>query len=286
MTATGTGLLGVALGAAAGLILQDRGPTAAERNAPVESFQRTGDPRQIAVVATLGLGERIVETTAIETDTTVTPVVRVRATYSGAVPAIGILVPATILLREGLGGRAVLGRDGRPVRDLGTYSAPQEPPIDLSEIGIVQRGTFRADGDKVDFEWRAASGTPVFTLAQLRGKTVVLLSRTSFSSEGKMSLLALQDRVDAMSPEERSRLVIVPITLNEDPARAAIARPSALYRPLVAFPDVTGHEAPAILRFGSVPVMWFVGPEGAVRYRLERRVATRDDIDRGLAAAK
>lgn len=288
LTATGAGVAGAVLGAAGTSILQGRGPLVPERSAPVESFQRTGDPRQLAVVVMVGLGDRIVETEAVESDATVTPVVRVRSTLPpGAIVAsIGIFVPASVMLRQPLGTRTVLDRTGRPMRDLGNYEAPREPPIDLSEIGIVQRGTFRADGEKVDFEWRAASGAPGFALSQLRGRAVVLLSRTSFSNEGKMSLLALQDRVDAMTPDERSRIVIVPITLNEDPARAAIARPSALYRPLVAFPDVTGHEAPEILRFASVPVMWFVGPDGSVRYRVERRVATRDDIDRGLAAAQ
>lgn len=261
-------------------------PMAAERNAPVESFQRTGDPRQIAVVALLGLGERIVETTAAETDTTVTPIVRVRSTYTGAVPAIGILVPTAILLQQGLGSRAVLGRDGRPVRDLGTYEAPREPPIDLGGIGVVQRATYRRDGERVELAWRSASGASAASLSQLRGKTVVLLSRTSFSNEGKMSLLALQERVDRMRSVERSRIVIVPITLNEDPARAAIVRPSELYLPLLALSDVTGHDAPEILRFDSVPVVWFLAPDGSVRYRVERRAATVEDIERGLAAAQ
>lgn len=253
--------------------------------ARVESFQRTGDPRQLVVVVTVGLGDKVVETSARETDTTVTPIIRVRSP-GGARPAVGILVATTILLREGIGTRAVVDEQGRPVLDLGTYFAPREPPVDLGEIGIVQPGTFRMDGEKVDVEWRSASGASTFTLSQLRGATVVLLSRTSFSNDGKLSLLALQGRLAAMSREETARIVVVVITLNEDPQRAAIVRPSTLYRPLVAFPDTTGAEAPEILRFASVPVMWFLGPEGAIRYRVERRAATTEDVERGLAAAR
>lgn len=286
-----SGLIGAAIGGLIVGAVATFAATGAWRSAllsdtaPVQSFQRTGDPRQIVVVVMVGLGDRIVESTARETDTTVTPIVRV-SSPPGIRPAIGILVTMTITLRDALGSRNVLDGSGKPVLDLGTYRPPREPPIDLNEIGIVQKGTFRTTGDAIDLEWRNASGTPAFTLAQLRGSTVVMLSRTSFSNEAKMSLLALQDRLAALPPHEAERVVVVLITLNEDPQRAAIVRPSTRYRPLVAFADTTGADAPEILRFASVPVMWFVGPDGTLRHRVERRAASNQDILQGLAVAR
>jgi hypothetical protein len=171
-------------------------------------------------------------------------------------------------------------------RDLGRYEPPQEPPIDLGQIGIVEANSYRMDGDAIDFRWTNAARSETHSFTELRASTVVLLSRTSFSGEGKLTLLAVEQYLSEASAAERDRIVVVVITLNEDPARAAIGRPSVTFRPLVAFADATGAEAPAFLRFSAVPVAWFVGPDGVVRQRIEGRAATRDDIARAIAAAR
>jgi hypothetical protein len=96
--------------------------------APIDSFQRTGDPRKIVVSITIGLGNDIAERTVREDATSVTVIVGVRQS-PGSYPAIGFSVPVLVSLKEPLGDRAVLDAAGQAVRDVGDiYHSPGTNP--------------------------------------------------------------------------------------------------------------------------------------------------------------
>ena len=65
-----------------------------------------------------------------------------------------------------------------------------------------------------------------------------------------------------------------------------IIRPSPSTFPLLVPSDYVGADAPEIFRLSAVPVVWFVGPEGAVREHISGVPASPDDIARGVAAAR
>lgn len=98
----------------------------AGRAAPLEGFQRTGDPMKIVVVVTIGLLDDFAERTVTEDASSVKVVVRVR-TRPGSAVALGVPVPLTLSLREPLGSRTVTDGAGHAVRDLGTYRMPASP---------------------------------------------------------------------------------------------------------------------------------------------------------------
>jgi hypothetical protein len=75
------------------------------------------------------------------------------------------------------------------------------------------------------------------------------------------------------------------ITLGDDPLTAAVVRPSASFRPLLARPTAVGRDGPEILALGTVPTTWFVGADGALRHRVVGAVLSREDLVRGMAAA-
>jgi hypothetical protein len=90
---------------------------------PVDSYQRTADPRQVVANVTVGLSYEITEHSAREDPTTVTLTVRARRP-GGSWPAIGISVPVPITLRSDLGERTVLDSLGSGPPQHGTYRAP------------------------------------------------------------------------------------------------------------------------------------------------------------------
>lgn len=89
----------------------------------VASYQLTTDPRQVVANVTVGLSYEITEHSAREDPTTVTLIVRAHRP-GGSWPAIGILVPVPITLKNDLGGRAVVDSVGSVVPQRGTYRAP------------------------------------------------------------------------------------------------------------------------------------------------------------------
>lgn len=256
------------------------------RNASIQSFQRTGDPRKIVVTILTGFGTEIAERTVREDARSVSVTVRVRQS-PGSYPSIGIILPVVVSLSDALGSRAVLDPDGQAVLDLGQYEAPRQPPIALDDVGVVVKGSFRTVGDAIDFGWKDLRGTP-HALTELRGKVVVIHTRTSFSSEGKMTLGELEGYLQSAAPDVRSRVVVLVITLAEDPLRAAVVRPSDSWRPLVALSDaveLVGGSGPEIFRLQSVPVTWFLGTDGTVRQRASGRAMTRDEVAEAIRAA-
>lgn len=262
------------------------GTLASVRTASILNFQRTGDPSKIVVTVMIGLGTEIAERDVREESKTVSVIVRVRQS-PGTYPAIGILVPVVVSLKNALGDRTVLDGDGHPVLDLGQYEPPRQPSIDLGDVGVIEKGSFRATGDAIEFGWKDLRGAP-HALSELRGKTVVIHTRTSFSNEGKMTLLELQGYLESASPDVRSRVVVLLITLAEDPARAAVVRPSEAWRPMLAFADVVelvGGTGPEIFRLQSVPVTWFLSSEGVIRQRVVGRAMTRDEVAEAIRTA-
>jgi hypothetical protein len=164
----------VGLGA---VLLAGAASTLSVRAARVESFQRTGDPRKIVANVVIGLDDEILGASAAEDATTVRIAVRIKPpTGPGFRPAIGIGVPVVVMLKDAIGDRAVFdASSGASVRDLGMYQVPREPPVDLStEIGQVDRASFRAAGDVIDFRWTNLNRTKSESRADRRGATVVL----------------------------------------------------------------------------------------------------------------
>lgn len=92
-------------------------------SAQIDSFQRTGDARKIVVNFTIGIGDEVAERTVREDASAVTITVRIRRTLDTA-PALGVVVPVVVSLKDPLGDRAVLNADGRAVRDLGEIYRP------------------------------------------------------------------------------------------------------------------------------------------------------------------
>lgn len=255
-------------------------------SASIQNFQRTGDARKIVVTVMIGLGTEIAERDVREDAKTVSVTVRVRQS-PGTYPAIGIVVPVLVSLKDALGERTVLDGDGRPVLDLGRYDPPRQPPIEVDDVGVIEKGSFRATGDSIDFAWKDLRGAP-HALSELRGKTVVVHTRTSFSSEGKITFMELQSYLESAPPDVKSRVVVLLITLAEDPVRAAVVRPSESWRPLLAFSDVVelvGGTGPEIFRLQSVPVTWFLSSDGVIRQRVTGRAMTRDEVADAIRTA-
>lgn len=96
------------------------------RAVTIEGFQRTADPMKIIVVVTIGLLDDFADRTLNEDASSVRITVRVRS-RGGSSPALGVLVPVTLSLREPLGSRAVLDSSGRAVPDLGIYQPRATP---------------------------------------------------------------------------------------------------------------------------------------------------------------
>lgn len=276
-------LAGVGLVGGIGAVLRTgRGSSERKR---VESFQQTGDPSRVIANALTGFGDEIVGSSAAESATTVKITVRAKAPIGrGYRPAIGIIVPVIVMLREPIGSRAVLdASSGATLRDLGMYQTPREPPIDLStEIGQVDRSSFRAAGDLIDFRWTNLNGTKTESLGDLRGSTVVVLSRTPNSGDAKLTMVALEGY---LSSPPSDPIVVLVVTLTGDPAAAASVRPSASWRSLFV-PTGLGEDAPEIFRLSAAPATWFIAPDGSVRQRYSKTPLTREQVVQGIIAAR
>jgi hypothetical protein len=272
----------VGLGA---VLLAGAASTPTVRTARVESFQLTGDPRKIVANVVIGLDDEIVGASAAEDATTVRIAVRIKPpTGPGFRPAIGIRVPVVVMLKDAIGDRAVSDpSSGAPVRDLGMYQVPREPPVDLStEIGQVDRASFRAAGDVIDFRWTNLNRSKSESLADLRGSTVVLVSRTPNSGDAKMTMVSLEGYLSSSPP---GRVVVLVVTLTNDPSAATSFRTSASWRSLFAATGL-GDDAPEIFRLSAAPTTWFVGPDGTVRQRYSNTALTREQVLQGIAAAR
>jgi hypothetical protein len=261
------------------------GTTLQVRPARVESFQRTGDARKIVANVVIGLDDEIVGSSAVEDATTVRVIVRVKPPAGpGFRPAIGIGVPVVVMLSDAIGSRTVLdASSGAPVRDLGMYQTPREPPIDLStEVGQIDRSSFKSAGDLIDFRWTNLNGTKTASLGELRGSTVVVVSRTPNSGDAKLTMVALEAY---LSSPPSAPIVVLVVTLTGDPSAATSFRPSASWRSLFV-PTGLGDDAPEIFRLSAAPATWFIGPDGSVRQRYSKTPLTSEQVVQGIIAAR
>ena len=249
-------------------------PRGYEYDAGIDGFRRTGDPKTILVDTVIGGGDVIVGYAARETPSSVLLAVRARNTNSGWSDLVGHWMPVVVSLREPLGERTVIdARSGYRLRDA---SAPVPP------AGVIEKGSFRTVAGAIDFKWNDPTG--VHALSDLRGSTVVLLTRDNRSNEAKMNLLALESHFYDASAEERARTQVIVITFGRflwDVA-APIDQP---FRGLLAEDDVNA-DMPEILQPSATPAMWFVGPDGVVRERIVGKAASTEEILRALAAAR
>lgn len=245
-------------------------PGLAGPGAPIESFQRTADPRQVLVVAIIGRGDEVIGASVNETPQAVTVFVDVRTPPGiGARTAEGYSVPLTIHLRDPLGTRIVLDARGRKARDLGQFQPPMPTPPDPAGVGIVDHLSYAEVGGRVDFVWRfrGTSGT----LAGLRGKVVIITTWTANSNEAKLTRLAIEQYMGQLAPVQEQDLVLIALNLGDSREIAAERERAAegTFLPLHLPPMVESQGTPAILRRSSAPVTWFIGPDGDVKHRIE-----------------
>lgn len=286
---------GLAVGALAGLVVGvvtvtmlvprlATVPGLAGPGAPIESFQRTSDQRQILVVALIGNGDEVIGSSVRETSETVTVIVNVKSPCCGPRTAEGYLVPVTVHLRDPLGTRIVLDPQGRKARDLGEYRAPMPTPPDPAGVGIVDHLSYTEAGGQVDLHWRIRGATEM--LASFRGKVVVISSWAANSNDAKLTRLAIEQYINGLAPVQKSDVVLIYLNLGDSREIAGEReRGSAVeFIPLHLPPIVESDTTPAILSRSAAPVTWFIGPDGDVKHRIEgvieRPAVIADGVDR------
>ncbi|HEV8230229.1 MAG TPA: hypothetical protein VGQ86_09740, partial [Candidatus Limnocylindria bacterium] len=96
------------------------GSLATVHTAPLDSYQRTSDPRKLVVNFGIDFGDEIAERTVREDARSVTVSVRIKP-GGFSEPPLGpvIVVPVVVSLKDPLGDRVVLDQDGRAVREIG-----------------------------------------------------------------------------------------------------------------------------------------------------------------------
>jgi hypothetical protein len=100
-----------------------------EYDAQPESYWKTGDSLQIVVVIIVGIGDEVVGRNLTEDARTVRISLHVRENSSSK-PALGVLIPVAITLKQPLRDRIVQGSTGNVVREIAPpgYGAPTPPP--------------------------------------------------------------------------------------------------------------------------------------------------------------
>lgn len=95
-------------------------PNPSDRNAPVQSYARTGDERKIVACVLTGRGEELLGSSAREADNTVAVAVRLRQPPSWYFhDLVGITLPVVVTLRDPLGARTVIDeRTGGMIREV------------------------------------------------------------------------------------------------------------------------------------------------------------------------
>lgn len=261
-------------------------PGLAGPGAPIESFQRTYDPRQILVVALIGNGDQVIGSSVRETTETVTVIVNVQSPCCGPRTAEGYLVPVTVHLRDPLGDRIVLDPQGRQARDMGEYRAPMPTPPDPAGVGIVDHLSYTDSGGQVDLQWRIRGATE--TLASLRGKVVVISSWAANSNDAKLTRLAIEQYMDRLAPVQKNDIVLIYLNLGDSREIAGERERAATvgFIPLHLPPIVESDTTPAILRRSSAPVTWFIGPDGDVKHRVEGVIERQPAIANGIDRAR
>lgn len=247
-------------------------PSPYVRDVSIDGFRRTGDERKIVVNVTVGRGDEIVGYTAHEDPRRVTVSVRARQ-RPGWNDLIGISLPVVITLRDPLGDRTVLDeRYGQRVLD--------GDALARREVGVIEPGSLLPPPGPIDVRWTDSKG--LHALADLRGSTVVVLSRSD-QGASKMSLLVLEGYLAKASDDERARTTVFVISFDR---RDAFASADERFRALFADPTLVPKDAPEILQPAGGPVVWFIGPDGAIRERIIGHAASSDEVARALAEAR
>lgn len=254
--------------------------------APIDSFQRTYDPRQIVVVAVIGNGDEVIGSSVRETSEAVTVIVNVKSPCCGPRTAEGYLVPVTVHLRDPLGDRIILDPQGRQARDMGEYRAPMPTPPDPAGVGIVDHLSYIESGGQVDLHWRIRGSTE--TLASLRGDVVVISSWAANSNDAKLTRLAIEQYMDRLAPVQKDDIVLIYLNLGDSREIAGERERGATvgFIPLHLPPIVESDTTPAILRRSTAPVTWFIGPDGDVKHRIEGVIELPAAIAEGIDRAR
>jgi hypothetical protein len=247
-------------------------PNSHDRNAPVNSYQRTADERKIVVWVTAGRNDQILGSSAREDANSVVVAVHLRGQPGwGFNDLLGIGLPVVITLRDPLGDRGVIDeRSNSRLFD----------PAARSEVGVVEGASVRSSAGALDFRWSDATGG--HALSDLLGVTVVLVSRGA-PLESKMSLGALESYLARATNAERARIMVLVISFDR---RDVVAPVDDRFRALFVSPSDLASDAPEILRPSGGAVLWVIAADGMIRERITGRAASNEDVARALAAAR
>ena len=238
----------------------------------MESRLGTGDARKLGGNELGGRDNAIVGDSVHEEAKRVTVSIRARQ-HPGFSDLVGISLPVVITLRDPLAGRTVIDeRAGQRVLD--------SEALARREVGVIDPSSFRPPPGAIDLRWTDSKG--VHALSDLRGSTVVLLSRSA-PGKSKMSILALEGYLAKAPDDERARTVVFVISFDRGGGFAPSDDP---FRALFADPSLVAKDAPEILQPSGGPAVWFLGPDGAIRERIAGHPASTEDVARALAAAR
>jgi hypothetical protein len=219
-------------------------------------YQRTDDPKQLIVTATVGHDDEIVDYVVREDPASVRITVRARNPHTtGWNDLVGYPRPVVVTLRDPLGDRTVFdGRTGSRIQDLAASIARRE-------VGVIDAGSYRMASDgQVELRWTDSTGA--HALSDLRGAGVVFVTRgPSFEqqSTAKTNMLAFEGYLAAATDSIRNTTFV--FVINFDRANA-VAPDDAPFRALFVDPATVPAGAPEILKADAPAVVWVIAPDG------------------------
>jgi len=219
-------------------------------------YQRTDDPKQLIVTATVGRDDEIVDYLTREDAVSVRLTVRARNPHTwGWNDLVGYSRTVLVTLRDPLGDRTVFdGRSGTRMQDIAVSVARRE-------VGLIDATSYRMASDGlIELRWTDSKG--VHAISDLRGAGVVFVTRgPSFEqqSSSKMNMLAFEGYLATATDSIRNTTFV--FVINFDRANA-VAPDDAPFRALFVDPATVPADAPEILKADAPAVVWVIAPDG------------------------
>jgi len=219
-------------------------------------YQRTDDPKQIIVTATVGHDDEIVDYVAREDVASVRLTVRARNPHtSGWNDLVGYSRAVVVTLHDPLGDRTVFdGRTGYRMQDIAVSIARRE-------VGLIDASSYRMASDgPIELRWTDSKGA--HALSDLRGAGVVFITRgPAFEqqSSSKMNMLAFEGYLAVATDSIRNTTFV--FVINFDRANA-VAPDDAPFHALFVDPTTVPADAPEILKADAPTVVWVIAPDG------------------------
>ncbi len=218
-------------------------------------YQRTDDPKQIIVTATVGHDDEIVDYAVREDAASVRLTVRARNPHtSGWNDLVGYSRIVMVTLHDPLGDRTVFdGRTGYRMQDLAVSTARRE-------VGVIDASSYRVASDgQIELRWDSKGA---HAISDLRGAGVVFVTRgPSFEQQSisKMNMLAFESYLAAATDSIRNTTFV--FVINFERANA-VAPDDAPFRALFVDPAAVPTDAPEILKRDTPAVVWVIAPDG------------------------